>query len=77
MLKQSPHSLLEITSTSKSRLLRFACQGRWSLNDRLANFPTGSKSFKKLCGLCGHLHVLCAVLGGENLCPNYTGVISL
>jgi hypothetical protein len=36
-------------------------------NDRLAYFPTGSKSSKKLCVL--------SVLSGENLSPNYTGVI--
>jgi len=57
--KQSHPCTLGIASTGKER---------WSPNDRLANFPTGSKSFKKLCELC--------VLSGENLSPNYTDIIS-
>jgi hypothetical protein len=44
------------------------CFAKCAPNDRLANFPTGSKSFKKLCGLC--------VLSGENLSPNDKVVIS-
>jgi hypothetical protein len=60
----------------KIELAHPTSKGRWSPNDRLAYFPTGSKSSKKLCVLCGHLHVLCAALSGENLSPNYTVAIS-